>query len=218
MLSPRQATRFHFRRTHGKTKFVLALLASSVLLISSSPAFAAPHLTIDFSGLGTAGQAEVGDSVTLSIVANEIPVGMDSAGLFGFGFDLTFDDSIVSTSPASAGPLWDGTGFANSSATTSSVGLSANRFFEFDGPSGDEILLATIELTAMTVGVSTLNLTWFTGGPGDNALFDGTALDGSSSFFVGGSLTVIPEPSTGLLTGLGLLGLSKFARSRHFVA
>ena len=218
MLSPRQATRFHFRRTHGKTKFVLALLASSVLLISSSPAFAAPHLTIDFSGLGTAGQAEVGDSVTLSIVANEIPVGMDSAGLFGFGFDLTFDDSIVSTSPASAGSLWDAAGFANSSSTMSSVGLSANRFFEFDGPSGDEILLATIELTAMTVGVSTLNLTWFTGGPGDNALFDGTALDGSPSFFVGGSLTVIPEPSTGLLTGLGLLGLSKFARSRHFVA
>jgi hypothetical protein len=191
-------------------RFPIAALATASLFLASPAALAAPNLTVDFSGLGPDGTATLGDSLTLSIVANEIPAGSGGAGLFGFGFDLSFDDSILSATPAAAGPLWDGAGFSDASSTASSVGLSANRFFFNSGPSGDDILLATIEFTALVTGFSPLDLTWYTGGAGDNMLFDFTTLDTSPNFFADGSLTVIsivPEPSTSILIGLGLAGL-----------
>ena len=186
---------------------VIFALAAALSMGATSVASAAPNLTLDFSGLGPDGDVNIGESLTLSVFANEIPAGIDSAGLFGFGFDLTFDNSVLSASAATEAPIWSGAGFSSSSSTANSVGLSANRFFFTSGPSGDNILLATIELTAISLGLSALDLTWFTGGAGDNTLFDFTVLDSSSSFFVGGSLNVIPEPSTGVLIGIGLAWL-----------
>lgn len=191
----------------------LMMFVAGLVALAGS-AHAAPNLTLEFSGSGPLGSTGVGGSVTVSIIANEIPVGTDSAGLFGFGFDLTFDPSLVSASPATPGPLWALSGFSDSSSTASSVGMSANRFFQVSGPSGSGILLATIDLLGHSAGVSPLQLSWYTGGPGDNSLFDSTVLDGSASFFVGGSLEVIPEPSSALLIGLGLAGLTHGRRKR----
>jgi hypothetical protein len=206
-----------FRSCSGsrRSACVLPLMMFVAGLVAlAGGAHAAPNLTLDFSGNGPHGSANVGDTVTVSIIANEIPAGTDSKGLFGFGFDLSFDPSLVAASPATAGPLWALSGFSDSSSTASSVGLSANRFFQASGPSGSGILLATIDLLAQSAGVSSLELSWYTGGPGDNSLFDGTVLDGSASFFVGGSLEVIPEPSSALLIGLGLAGLTYKRRKR----
>jgi hypothetical protein len=68
----------------------------------------------------------------------------------------------------------------------------------------DQNQIATATLTAAALG--TVNLSWNTSSP---------ALD----FFgltsgTGASFTIVPESGTGLLVGLGLLGLALFARRR----
>jgi len=184
-----------------------ALAALSVAgLLASAPAFAVPSMNIQVDGGGPNGTIATGETVTVSLYGNDIPVGggAPNDGLFGFGFAITFNDSILDSSAAIAGPLWVGTGFDDSRNDPGDVGMTANRFFMADGPDGDDILLASIDFTGLTVGLASLSVGYYTLGSGDNILFDGTVLDGSPNFFESGLIEVIPEPQTALLLGLGL--------------
>lgn len=184
---------------------ILSLLLACALATNVS---AAPILSIDVGGAGANGVVGLGDTVTVSLVGNEIPVGTDGNGLFGFGFSILYDGSLLSTTGATQGPLWTGTGFVDTRNDAGHVGILANRFFMLSGPSGNNILLATLAFTGLSVGTSPLTVGYYTG-EGDNLLFDGSVLDGSLGFFESGSLHVVselkvPEPNTALLVGLGL--------------
>ena len=120
------------------------------------------------------------------------------------------------SSAAIAGPLWVGTGFTTSHNDPGDVGIIANRQFMTGGPDGDDILLASIDFTGTAPGLSSLTVGYYTGGSGDNILFDGTVLDGSPSFFQSGSIEVVPEPQTALLLGMGLTFLGARRRRERF--
>ena len=130
--------------------------------------------------------------------------------MFGFGFGITFDSLGLSATNLTLGPLWQFTGFDDTVDTTGRAGLISNRFFMSSGPSGDDILLATIDFQGLAPGVHDLTLGYFTGA-GDNVLFDFTALDGAPSFFESGSISV-PDPRTSALFLLGLFVLSGYRR------
>jgi hypothetical protein len=189
-----------------KRKIVQSAVIGSVLLLSASQAFAVPLMHLDIGGSGASASIASGESITVSVFASDIPAGSDSNGMFGFGFDITFESLGLSASNLGLGPLWQFTGFDDTLDTAGRVGLTSNRFFLSSGPSGDDILLATIDFQGLAPGVYDLTLGYFTG-VGDNVLFDSTTLDGAASFFGSGSISV-PEPRTSALFLLGLLVLS----------
>jgi hypothetical protein len=162
-------------------------------------------LHLNVGGTGPDGTTTVGGEVTVEVLASGIPAGSDGLGMFGMGFDITFDAAGLSAAEPDLGPLWVGTGFDDSRNDPGNVGLTSNQFFEPSGPFGDDILLGTIVFTGVTQGLFSLTLGHFVG-IGDNNLFDFTTLDDVPSFFTSGSIDVIPEPSTLALVYLGGMG------------
>ena len=189
---------------------VQAVALNFILLLAVPQALAVPIMYLDIGGTGANASIGQGESVTVSILASGIPAGTDSNGMFGFGFDLAFDSLGLAPSNLALGPLWQFTGFDASLNTAGHVGLISNRFFLASGPSGDNILVGTVDFQGLAPGVHDLTLGYFTG-IGDNILFDGAALDTTASFFGAGSISV-PEPSTWALFLMGFLVLSS---SRH---
>ncbi len=124
-------------------------------------------------------------------------------------------------SKAAAGPnraadcLWAGTEFTRLRSAPGDLEIPANSYFRSNCPSGEDLLLAGIDFTGNSAGTSSLAVGYYTGGPGDNVLFDSTVLDASSSFFQSGSLNIVPEPHTALLFGMGLTFLGVRQRSQH---
>ena len=178
------------------TRITTLFVVFSLALAAASSVRASPAMNLEIDGGGPNGVIVTGETVTVSLYGNDIPVGsgVGGDGLFGFGFAITFNDSILDSSAALAGPLWVGTGFTTSHNDPGDVGITANRFFMSDGPDGDDILLASIDFTGLAPGLSSLTLGYYTGA-GDNTLFDGTVLDNSPNFFQSGSIEVIPEPT-----------------------
>lgn len=191
-ISGSESGRAGWRRLLGLGAIVLALLAES--------ASAVPMLVIDLGGQGASGSATVGQVLNVSVSADQIPVGSDGNGLFGFGFLLSIAPATTSIGGVAIAPQW--TGLSSISVTSGSVGVTANLLGASSGPSGSGIALASFGLTALAPGVYALSLAALTG-PGDNVLFDGTELDGTASFFTTATLTVLaPEPALGLLLAL----------------
>lgn len=184
-------------------------------LVAASAADASPTMNIEVGGSGTSDTIVSGETITVELYGNDIPVGTDGNGLFGFGFAIVYDDSVLTSSVATAGALWVGVGFTDSRNDLGDVGMLANRFFVSSGPSGNNILLASIDFTGASPGVTSLTVGYYTGS-GDNVLFDNTALDNSLSFFQSGSIEVVPEPQTALLLGMGLIFLGARRRRARF--
>jgi hypothetical protein len=189
---------------------VLGLALTLAWLTSAAaPAAATPVLFLDIGGEGMNAVLSPGETVTVQAFASSIPPGSDGKGLFGFGFAIGFSALGLSAATPTAGASW--TGITSSSSSAGGVTLTSNRLGESSGPSGDDILLGSFQLTALLPGFYVLDVTYLTG-PGDNVLFDGTFLDASADFFSDASASVVPEPGTlGLLT-LGALGFAVLRR------
>lgn len=138
----------------------------------------------------------LGDTFTIDIVADM------TSDIVGWGLDASLSNPAIAnftgTDPV-IGPMWD-PAFAPDGDGLAGLAFPA-------GVSGNDILLATIELTALAVGVTdiTLSIT-----PGD--LTEGFALYPTGfdeAVFTAGRIEVIPEPAALALLGLAVLALRR---------
>ena len=121
-------------------------------LHSSAPARALPMLAI---GLSSA-QIGVGGTVTATVTGEEIPVGTDLDGLFGFGFAITF--TATGSRPAPRRSTRSGRGTQAISVATGRVGATANLVGQTSGPSRIRSMLANIVFTGLVAGSYQLQL------------------------------------------------------------
>jgi hypothetical protein len=155
----------------------------------------------------------VGDVFTISIAVS------DAADLTSWQLDLSFDPAVVAAGAVTEGPFLAGFGATLFTAgvvdsTTGLVSLVADAFVDLPpDPSGSGIL-ATIEFTALAVGVSPLTLSSVFLNLVDEGfdIANGqiTVLDAGDGTGGGGGGTV-PAPATLALlaTGTGMLGLRR---------
>jgi len=139
---------------------------------------------------------QVGDTFTVDLMA-DLP-----APVVGWGLDVTFDSAILTQvgSPL-IGPAWN-PGFA-----MDGDGLAG---LAFPAVSGSDILLATLTFEATALGTSDLmaSITPFDLTEGFPLAFPAPPGSFADVVFETGSVSPVPEPTTMLLVGSGLIGLA----------
>lgn len=187
------------------------VLCSSGEASATSTAIASTGTRLVLERTPAGGPLAVGDLFDVDIAISNVPEGEDGRGLFGIGFALAYSSTALAYEGGALDELWLSTGFSDRSDVPGSIGWTATRAFQRSGPSGESVALGRMTFRVLSGGLHSLSLAGLTG-PGDNVLYDGTILDGDSSFFSDGltldvSLVVVPEPGTAILLGLGLASL-----------
>jgi hypothetical protein len=187
------------------------IIFSCALLWSAAPARAA---IITFDSV----TVSPGSSFSLEIRVD------DALDLYTFGFDLVFDPSVVALMSVEAGDI-----FSNVLGACSDDGLSGDCFFfpgippsDADGEAGVIRSISNTlygDATGVTGGLlATITFQALASGPANISILDGVFLLNSvfleeePTTIANGTVTIeapagVPEPSTLLLTGLGLAAL-----------
>jgi hypothetical protein len=174
------------------------------LSLSLACGLAAPASALVVARVSPASAAhDVGDDFTVDLIATfTAPAG--TAGLLGFGLDLTFDSAVITLSgPPVIGPAF--TGFTGPDGD----GLGG---IASDAIGSGEILLATLGFHAEAAGFSALVLGITAGDLSEGFPLDPTGFD--SVQLVNGGVTVVPEPASATLLGVALAALALSRRRR----
>ena len=189
-----------------RKRFYLLLMTIVTGFLIASPVMAIPTAYLQMLDTPTA----VGDLFDVEVWADRDGIGLD---LLAFGFDITFDNGgVFSYDGYQLGPGWNDDSFGPNNIAGSA----------FPGIGEDDILLATLSFSILSIGSDTLNTIGVYDGMFSGLYYElpdfsleGYDIVATLDITVEGT-TPVPEPSTMLLLSLGLVGLAGINRKKFF--
>jgi hypothetical protein len=180
----------------ARNRWSIVVLAVLLGTLSAAPAMALPTATLHLIDAPGA----INDPFLVEVWADGDDIGLE---LLAFGFDVSFGDGgVFEYLGYELGPGFDDFSFGEENVTGDT----------FPGIAEDDVLLATLSFTTLTLGTDTLNVLGLYDG-GFNGLYYETPEFDLTGYDINASLTIevaapIPEPATVLLLSAALLGLA----------
>jgi adhesin HecA-like repeat protein len=184
----------------NRFRFVAIVTGIVLAIVFSLPSFADSTATLTV--IPVSSTVAVNNTVTLDVNISGV------TDLYGFGFDLSFDPAIVSASSITEGaflPMGGSTYFIAGTIDNARGAIAGNGdvlLSAVPGVGGDGTL-AVLTLQGLAVGATDINLS--------NVILLDSGLNSINASLENASLTVVatavPEPSSLLLLGVGLLVL-----------
>lgn len=163
----------------------------------------APALTVNLTP--SANPVMVGDTFTLDVIITNLLNGLDPADeAIAFGFNIAIADPFISFVSATVTPP-----FAEPPTPLFDTAVAG---LVFPGVQDDPLTLATLTFQALSAGTTAVGIVSDTLNNPDHGLF--FALGSQVDITTNISITVVPEPTTMLLLGTGLLGLLAYSWRR----
>jgi hypothetical protein len=190
-----------------------AVVLAALLVLSGAAARAA---TITFDP--AASLISTGQTFQITLVGRDFTEG--AGGTFGGGVTVGWDPALLSLQSFDTS-VFAGDQLLATSNTSTVVDNTAGQLRDlsvasfFTGVEAADFQIAVLTFTALAPGQSTLSaqIGLFTSGF-ENIWTDSDAFNpiAVSPSFVAGGVTVVPEPGTSLLVGIGLAGLASVRR------
>ncbi len=185
-----------------KRKYLNTLLAGCLLVSIAIPAWAIPVTNL----ISLDSDITVGESFEVQVWVNDDIIGVDKV-LTSFGFDVDPSDSLslITYDDYTMGPQ-----FLDDDILPNDV-----NGFAFPAVGDDDILLATLSFTAGPMaGLETLTVQGLFDGMFEGLYYLGLPdltelnfnIDASLDLVIGEAVASVPEPSTVVMMGLGLVG------------